>query len=83
MSRVGIIESVDNVKKVIHVVGFGEFVGNRMVEDPIIGVEIEVPVVTLDNGEEFVNTNGYYWADESCVKNDIESYIGNGYEVNF
>lgn len=83
MSRVGIIESIDNEAKIISLIGFGVFVGNEMVENEDIGIEVEVPRIELDTGSVFINSNGYYWASEEVIKADLEEYINKGYEIKY
>jgi len=81
MSRVGIIKSVDDKKKEVQILGFGEVTGSVLIEDSEFGCEDDVPTFKLDSGTEMNNSFGYYWAEEAVIQSDLDNYETNGYTV--
>jgi hypothetical protein len=80
MKRIGVIKTVED--NVVTLIGFGEFRGNKLVDNDELGIEIEVPVFKLDSGTVMENSYGYFWASEESIKNDIKLYEDNGYIIN-
>jgi hypothetical protein len=78
MSRIGIIESV--VNNTVNLVGYGEYLGNEIERDEEFDIDIEIPVVMLDNGNK-IKLNQYYWAEEESIKAELETYELKGYSI--
>ena len=81
MSRVGIISEVHETNKIVNLVGYGEYLGDVILEDDLgLGIDITVPEVMLDTGHK-VTTQDCYWAEETVIKDEIANYEAKGYEI--
>lgn len=80
MKRIGVIKTIENNE--VTLIGYGEFIENRMVMNDDIGIEIDVPVFKLDSGTVMENTYGYYWGSEDSIKSELDEYSKKGYVIN-
>jgi len=79
MKRIGLVKSVED--NTVTLIGFGEFLEHKLVENDELGIDIDVPVFKLDTGTIIENCYGYYWASEDAIKNEIDIYKSKGYTI--
>ena len=78
----GIIESVNDEKKIVNLLGYGEYLGTFPVMDDEFGLEIDTPKVRMEDGSELFISNVCFFSDKESIEESMSDYKNKGYQIN-
>lgn len=77
--RMGLIESVDDGKKIVNLIGYGEYIGVETRD--FEGIPVQVGKVKLDSGKEVWADENAYFASAESIEATIADYKNKGYYI--
>lgn len=87
-NKVGVIESVDEAKKIINFAGYGEYIGEFDIPNDVLEEEYgfsDIPVsaskIRLENGREIWASGAVWYSDEESMRVTLEEYEAEGYTI--
>ena len=87
-NKVGVIESVDDVNKIINFAGYGEYVGEFKIPDAIleeeygfVDMEVSASKIRLESGREIWASGAVFYSDEESMKVTLEEYEADGFTI--